>query len=394
MPQVSALPFSPNVNATLGTVSADSLSLYKQMPTNLPRGGVLTRWFPVSGEIHLARVPQSEWYEQLLRMRGGGLDMIAVYVFWIHHEEVQGTFNFTGRRDVRLFLQLASKVGLHVLLRVGPWDHGECRNGGHPDWVLESGKCGALRSTDPKYLACTQNWYTALSQQVQGLFHRDGGPITLVQVDNETGDWKYLLALRDLAVEVGITPAFFAKTGWPEPSAGYPDDYPMLPFFGGYADLFWTNEMAPQPSKGRYVFNLAGPTATVDTDRVSWAVPAGYPKLGVEIGGGMAAAYNHRVHMFSEDMPSMHLVDVGNGFNMLGFYMYHGGNNPHSLLPYASDERDQPANTLQESSFQPAGAANPMPSESYDFFAPLGEFGQPRRHYHQMRRLHNMIKVC
>ncbi len=90
-------------------------------------------------------------------------------------------------------------------------------------------------------------------------------------------------------------------------------------------------------------------------------------------------------------MPSMHLCDVANGFAMLGYYMYHGGNNPHSLL--WNHDRDRPNTTLQESSFQPAGAANPMPSESYDFFAPLGEFGQPRQHYHQMRRLHLLIQV-
>eukprot|EP01045_Picozoa_sp_COSAG04_P052079 COSAG04_NODE_22005_length_363_cov_0.761364_1_plen_113_part_01 len=86
----------------------------------------------------------------------------------------------------------------------------------------------------------------------------------------------------------------------------------------------------------------------------------------------------------------MHTVDVGEGFNGLGFYMYHGGNNPHSTVYI--DDMDAPNTTLQESSFMPAGAQNPMPSESYDFFAPLGEFGQPRQHYHQMRRLHIMIQ--
>ena len=75
----------------------------------------------------------------------------------IHHEEQRGVFDFTGRRDVRRFVQLAQAVGLKVLMRVGPWDHGECRNGGHPDWVLE-GDCGALRSTDPKYLQCASDW--------------------------------------------------------------------------------------------------------------------------------------------------------------------------------------------------------------------------------------------
>ena len=115
-------------------------------------------------------------------------------------------------------------------------------------------------------------------------------------------------------------------------------------------------------------------------------IPRGYPWLDVEIGGGMAAAYNHRVHLSSDDMPALHLVDVGSGVNGLGYYMYHGGNNPHSQLL-----DDAPEHTLQESSFQAAGGwPNGMPSISYDFFAPLGEFGQPRKHFHSMRRLHHL----
>jgi hypothetical protein len=65
---------------------------------------------------------------------------------------------------------------------LGIWDHGECRNGGHPDWVLDGETCGELRSTDPKYLSCVTGWYTALAAQLMGLYHKDGGPITMVQV--------------------------------------------------------------------------------------------------------------------------------------------------------------------------------------------------------------------
>ena len=69
-------------------------------------------------------------------MKAGGLNAVAVYVFWIHHEEIEGRFNFTGRRDVRSFFKLVGELNMSALLRAGPWDHGECRNGGHPDWVL------------------------------------------------------------------------------------------------------------------------------------------------------------------------------------------------------------------------------------------------------------------
>ena len=78
---------------------------------------------------------------------------------------------------------------------------------------------------------------------MQGLFWKDGGPIIAVQVDNETSDWRYLLALQAVARSVGMHPPAFAKMGWPAPAAGYPADYPMPPYFGGYPDLFWSNDM-------------------------------------------------------------------------------------------------------------------------------------------------------
>ena len=244
-------------------------------------------------------------------MKAGGLNWVSVYLFWIYFEEAQGNFTFAGRRDISAFFRIASSLGLRVLLRIGPWCHGEVRNGGHPDWVLKS--CGRVRSTDPSYLGCTSSWYAAVAAQLKGLFWKDGGPIVAVQLDNETSDWKYLLALRTLALNAGILPAFFLKTGWPAPAAGYPQEYPMLPLFGGYADQFWANYMAPTPNPKAYVFAK---------NPIGHVIPQGHPWLDVEIGGGMAAAYNHRVHMSSDDMPSMHLVDVGSGVNALGYYMY------------------------------------------------------------------------
>merc|ERR1719265_2497623 len=139
-------------------------------------------------------------------------------------------------------------------------------------------------------------------------------------------------------------------------------------------DQFWTKDMHSDASVGNYFFGTGGKPNPPD------------PWLDIEIGGGMAAAYNHRVHMDPEDMPAAHNIFLASGVNGLGYYMYHGGNNPHSIFG------DGPEQGLQESSFQPAGAQNPMPSLSYDFFAPLGEFGQPRRHYHQMRRLHLFVQ--
>ena len=368
---VEALPFKPgpSINPKDGsTFSADSSSF---LVNGAPK-------VFVSGEIHMARTPQSQWKEQLMRMKSGGLDMVAVYFFWIHHEEIENEFEFGGRRNVSLFLNTAKEVGLKVLARIGPWCHGEVRNGGHPDWLIERAQRDgfALRNNNTVYMSYVKRWYTALAREMKSLFFKDGGPIVAVQVDNETSDWKYLLALRTLALDVGIDPTFYTKTGWPQPNPGFPEDYPMLQFRGAYPDQFWTNKMQPTPNSGSYQFAPSN------------QLQSAFPLLDVEIGGGMSTAYNHRVRMYSEDMPSLHTVLLANGVNCLGYYMYHGGTNPHSLKNHS----DCPESTLQESSFQLAGAQNPMNSVSYDFFAPLSEFGVPRTHYHQMRRLHLFLR--
>ena len=361
------------------------------------------RWFPVAGEVQFSRLPRAQWHETLLRMRAGGLDGISMYVTWIHHEEQRGVLVFTGRRDLREFINQAGALGLKVLLRIGPWIHGEVRNGGHPDWLYAPksengtsrpppcGKIEQLRTTDPAYMACALHWYKALAAELSGLFWSDGGPVWAVQLDNESRDLSYLLALQQLAVSAGITPAVFTKTGWPAPNTPYPPNYPLLPYFGGYADNFFNKAHRSAACTKCFEFPESLP---------GYKQVPGFPRLGIEIGAGMAASYAHRTHMEPNDMPAMHLVNVGAGFNGLGYYMYAGGNNPHSLVPrhdhyqpHLEHFGDYPNETLQESSFQlrTLGQPNPMPSESYDFFAPLGEFGQPRPHYHSMRRLHQFV---
>ena len=147
--------------------------------------------------------------------------------------------------------------------------------------------------------------------------------------------------------------------------------------YAPHSDAFFTQEwMKPAVVPSLY-----------DFDPIQRKALPGHPWLDIEIGGGMASAYNHRVNMASKDMPSLHLVDLGKGVNQLGYYMYHGGNNPLSTK-FPLGLRDNPKYTLQESSFQPAGPRNSMPSISYDFFAALGEFSQARPHFHMMRRLH------
>ena len=118
-------------------------------------------FFPVSGEFHYSRMDPRRWEDELIKMRMGGVNTVATYLFWNHIEEEEGVFDFTGRRDVRRFVQLCRKVGLYVILRVGPFAHGEARNGGLPDWLY--GKPFEVRHTNEGFLACVRRLYTKIS---------------------------------------------------------------------------------------------------------------------------------------------------------------------------------------------------------------------------------------
>lgn len=97
-------------------------------------------WLPSSGEIHYSRLHRDLWDRELDKMKAAGLDIISTYIFWIHHEETEGAFSWEGNLNLGEFIDLCHEKGLEVSLRIGPWAHGECRNGGFPDWLLS--KCG------------------------------------------------------------------------------------------------------------------------------------------------------------------------------------------------------------------------------------------------------------
>ncbi|MBQ8936157.1 MAG: beta-galactosidase, partial [Bacteroidaceae bacterium] len=92
---------------------------------------------PVMGEIHYSRVPAQEWPAEVRKMREGGVTIIATYVFWNHIEELENQFDWSGQRDLRRFLEVCKAEGMPVVLRIGPWCHGEVRNGGLPDWLFQ-----------------------------------------------------------------------------------------------------------------------------------------------------------------------------------------------------------------------------------------------------------------
>jgi hypothetical protein len=342
-------------------------------------------WLPVMGEFHYARYPESEWREELLKMKAGGIDIAATYIFWIHHEEVEGTFDWSGRRSLHRFVELCSEAGLRVVLRCGPWCHGEVRNGGLPDWIL--GKGLRLRSNDPGYLDCARRLYGEIARQVDGLLWKDGGPVVGIQCENEySGPAEHLLTLKRIARGVGLDVPFYTRTGWPpiEPDIPAGD---ILPLYGAYAAGFWDRELTSMPGgyDRAFLFELARTGVVIASDQAGRREQGDghgsgpHPYFCCEIGGGMERSYHRRIRIAPADTESVALVKLGCGNNLQGYYMFHGGTNPEGRLT-----------TLQES--QATGFLNDVPVKSYDYQAPLGEFGQIRRHYHLLRRLHLFLR--
>src|SRR5690606_1617534 len=160
-------------------------------------------WVPIMGEFHFSRYNREHWYEELCKMKAGGITLVSTYIFWIYHEEIEAEFDFSGDNDLRAFILECKRAGLEVVIRIGPWAHGECRNGGFPDWLLK--KPFKLRDNNAGYLELVRILYRKISEQVQGLLYKDGGNIIAVQLENElTHDAEHLLKLKEIAIECGI----------------------------------------------------------------------------------------------------------------------------------------------------------------------------------------------
>ena len=341
------------------------------------------RVVPAMGEVHYSRIPDDEWEAEVKKMKEGGVTIIATYVFWNHIEEQEGIFRWDGQRNLRRFIEICQQEGLPVVLRLGPFCHGEVRNGGIPDWVFTKG-C-KTRDENPVFLSFVERLYRQIFTQLQGLQWKDGGPVMAAQFDNEyRGHGSYLMALKRIAQKIGLDLPFYTRTGWPELATPVPFGE-MLPLYGDYADGFW--ERSIEETAGNYykafnfkAFRSSTAIATEQLGEQKERLNKGdeqYPYFPCELGGGMMTAYHRRPYIYPEDAYSMAVVKLGSGSNLLGYYMYHGGTNPDGKLTYLNETQQTIATNY-----------NDLPVKTYDFQAPLNEFGQKNPHYFMLRKLH------
>ena len=341
-------------------------------------------WIGVMGEFHFSRYSRENWHRELAKMKAGGITIVSTYLFWIYHEEIEGKMDFGGDNDIRAFIKECKDVGLDVVIRIGPWAHGECRNGAFPDWLLK--KDYKLRDNNEEYLAIVKKWYQSIYNEVKGLFYKDGGNIIAVQIENEFVDnAEHLAKLKEIAVECGFIAPIYTVTGWNSASGAKIPVDEVVPVFGGYCEAPWENHMNRLSPSPHYFFNRMRNDSAIGTDLIAktqsdgWQLPyERYPFATCELGGGIEVTHHRRPIIKPMDIYAVSLVKLGDGNNLVGYYMYHGGTNKIGEL-----------STFNET--KATGYPNDYPILSYDFQAPLSEYGEVREQYGLLNMLHMFV---
>ncbi|MET0781980.1 MAG: beta-galactosidase, partial [Microbacterium sp.] len=309
--------------------------------------------------------PRARWGERARQLRAGGITVASTYVFWIHHVAERGAARFDGQLDVGAFIDECATAGLEVALRIGPWAHGEVRNGGLPDWV--QAQPIRHRTDDPAYLALVAEWFAQLAVALDGRA-QPGGPVIAIQLENELYDRpEHLVTLKRIARDAGIAAPLWTATAW---GGAQLPDREVFPLYGGYGDGFWTEPDAPWDDtfRAHYFFSHVWDDPGVGADvratqgfgeTTASVVASGFPPATCELAGGMATAYHRRPWPSGRDIATLAHIKIGNGSAWQGYYMYAGGTNP--------------ALDLEES--HATGYPNDLARLSYDFHAAIGQAG-------------------
>jgi beta-galactosidase len=303
----------------------------------------------IAGEMHYQRIPREYWQNRLQTAHAMGINAVSVYCFWNDHELKPGEFDFkTGNRDLATFVKMAQAEGLWVILRPGPYACAEWEFGGYPWWLLKE-KDMVVRSKDSRFIAAAEKYITEISNQVLDLQVTKGGPIILVQVENEYGsygnDKEYLGVIRDMFVKAGFNVPLFTADGPVQCKDGYIPG--VLPAINGE-----TNPDALMDTVNKY-HNGSGPYF-IPEYYPGWLDHWGEPKSKV------------KTDDIVKDIKK--LLESGVSFN---FYMLHGGTNFGFM---------NGANYNNEFPIQPD-------ITSYDYDSPINEAGWPTEKYFALKRL-------
>lgn len=176
-----------------------------------------------SGELHYPRVPQQYWKHRLEMMKAMGLNTVTTYVFWNYHEEAPGKWNWSGEKDLKKFIKTAQEVGLYVIIRPGPYVCAEWDFGGYP-WWIQNDLSMEVRTNNPTFLKQCETYIQQLAKQIVPLQIKNGGPVIMVQVENEFGSYvaqrsdiplsehkSYSKKVKDMITKAGINTQLFTS---------------------------------------------------------------------------------------------------------------------------------------------------------------------------------------
>ena len=170
----------------------------------------------LSGAMHYFRIPREYWLDRLTKLKECGFNTLETYTCWNLHERVEGQFSFTGMLDIAAYIKMAGELGLNVIVRPGPYICSEWEFGGLPAWLLKYDKM-PIRCNDPVYLSKVRRYYEALFDQIGPLLSTKGGPIQMVQIENEYGsygnDHDYMQAVADIYRDLGVDCCLFTSDG-------------------------------------------------------------------------------------------------------------------------------------------------------------------------------------
>lgn len=300
-----------------------------------------------AAEVHYPRIPRPYWEHRIKMCKALGMNAVCIYIFWNIHEQQEGVFDFTGNNDVAEFCRLAQKNGMYVIVRPGPYVCAEWEMGGLPWWLLKK-KDIKLRERDPYFMERVKIFEQKVGEQLAPLTIQRGGPIIMIQVENEYGsygeDKPYVSEIRDCLREIYGKELELFQCDW---SSNFTKN--------GLDDLTWTMNF--------------GTGANIDQQfkRLGELRPNA-PKMCSEFWSGWFDKWGAR----HETRPAKAMVEgidemLSKGISF-SLYMTHGGTSFGHW----------------------AGANSPgfAPDvTSYDYDAPINEYGQATPKYYELREM-------
>lgn len=329
---------------------------------NIANGNFLLDGAPFqihSGEMHYSRIPQPYWRHRLKMMKAMGLNTVATYVFWNYHEVAPGQWDFkTGNKNLAEYIRIAQEEGLFVILRPGPYVCAEWEFGGYP-WFITKTPGLVIRGSNEKFLAATKFYFTQLYSQVKNLLIKNGGPIIMVQGENEFGSYVaqrpdislknhrlYSAAVFQQLKDVGFKDVeFFTSDGsWLFKGGTLPG---ALPTANGEGDVKKLKDSVNKYNDGKGPYMVAEfYPGWLD----HWAEP--FPKQNYKSTARQTQKY----------------LDAGVSFN---YYMVHGGTN----FGFTTGANYDGAHDIQPD------------MTSYDYDAPISEAGWATKKYDTLRQM-------